>query len=207
MRWIVAVPLAFLVSAFFFLALPVANVLLWGSHAPQEEQPKAPQEIEVLVQPPKPDAPKRVVRQIVRPKNSFNMNASSHASQALRGFSMDLSLAGAGDGEGVAVGGGGMGNVVYEAGEVDQEAVPLREVPAQYPARAQKQRVSGVVKVYLVIDTQGQVSEASVLSVSPPGYGFEAEALKAIRQFRFSPAQIGGYPVAQKATKTFNFTM
>ena len=43
------------------------------------------------------------------------------------------------------------------------------------------------------------------MTLDPPGYGFEVEALKAVRQWKFSPAQLGGYPVAQKATKEFRF--
>jgi protein TonB len=203
-RWLLIVVLAFVVNAVFFLAIPVANVLLAGRPAPQKAETPA-QEIEVLARRPKPEVPKQVVRQI-RQVNHFEMNAGARTNQAaLKGFAMDLSLAG--EGEGVAVGGGGMGNVVYEAGEVDEEAQELRKVLPKYPERARKHRVSGVVKVFLVIDPEGKVSEASVMSVNPPGYGFETEALAAIRQFQFVPAQVGGYPVSQKATKEFNFTL
>ena len=31
------------------------------------------------------------------------------------------------------------------------------------------------------------------------------KALKAVKQWKFSPAHLGGYPVAQKATKEFRF--
>ena len=34
---------------------------------------------------------------------------------------------------------------------------------------------------------------------------FDVEALKAIRQWKFSPAELRGFPVAQKATKEFRF--
>jgi periplasmic protein TonB len=51
----------------------------------------------------------------------------------------------------------------------------------------------------------GNVTQSQVVSVDPPGYGFETAALTAIRQWKFEPAKLGGYPVAQKATKEFKF--
>ena len=89
--------------------------------------------------------------------------------------------------------------------EVDEQAQVLKEVQPTFPARAKKLGISGYVKVMIVIDVYGDVSQASVMSMDPPGYGFDTEALKAIRQWKFSPAQLGGYPVAQKATKEFRF--
>ncbi|MBR2306615.1 MAG: energy transducer TonB, partial [Fibrobacter sp.] len=100
---------------------------------------------------------------------------------------------------------GSMENVVYEAGEVDEQAQVLKEVQPKFPERAKKLGISGYVKVMVVIDVYGDVAQANVMSLDPPGYGFENEALKAVRQWKFSPAQLGGYPVAQKATKEFRF--
>jgi protein TonB len=98
-----------------------------------------------------------------------------------------------------------MGNVVYEAGDVDIEAKSLKEVQPAYPERAKKLGISGYVKVYLVIDIYGNVTQTQILTVDPPGYGFETVSLAAIREWKFEPAKLGGYPVAQKATKEFKF--
>ena len=105
----------------------------------------------------------------------------------------------------MAVGTGSMENVVYEAGEVDEQAQPLKEVQPAFPEKAKKLGLSGYVKVYIVIDVYGDVAQASIMSQDPAGYGFDTEALKAVRQWKFSPAKLGGYPVAQKATKEFRF--
>ena len=135
---------------------------------------------------------------------------------------MDLSLAtgGAGDG-GVGVagggtgagsgfgagGGGGMGAEVYDPSEVDQEVRVLKEMQPTYPARARKDGVNGYVKFYLVIDARGIAADIQLLSVDPAGYGFDIEAEKALRQFRFAPAKLKDVPVAQKFTKEFVFDL
>ncbi|MCK9181350.1 MAG: energy transducer TonB [Fibrobacteraceae bacterium] len=208
-RWLLAVVLAIVVNSFFFLAIPVLNVLVFRSDVkPQKPQVENLMEVESLVKEKKKTIPQKAIRQIVLP-NHFKVNNRMQSGMRSRSsFQMDLSLARGGDGsgDGVAVGGEeGVENVVYEAGDVDEEARALKEVNPSYPDRAKKLGVAGYVKVYLVIDVYGNVSEAHVLTVEPAGYGFEAEALKAIRSWKFEPAKLGHYPVAQKATKEFKF--
>lgn len=202
-RWPLVIVVALLLNGVLFLAVPVLNVLLNQQGEKRKPPVEVVSEIEVLVQEKKKELPQKPIK-VIQPTNPFKAQQTSAQAQ-MKGFQMDLSLAAADAGDGVAVGGGGMGNVVYEAGEVDQEARLLKEVPAKYPARAQKQGVSGHVKMYLVINTQGLVSEMQVLSVDPPGFGFEQEAIAAMRQWRFEPANLNGFPVAQKATKEFHF--
>jgi protein TonB len=98
-----------------------------------------------------------------------------------------------------------MENIIYEAGEVDEAAKLLKEVQPKYPERAKKMGVTGYVKVYLVIDVYGTVSQLRVLTSEPTGYGFEEAALKAVREWKFEPAKLGSFPVSQKATKEFRF--
>ena len=202
-RFPVAFVLSFIVSAVFFLAIPVLNTLFFDKGAKSEKELEAVTEVEVLVSEKKPEVKQKVIRTIVNP-NPFKISSNMGASRS-QNFQMDLSLARGAAGDGVAVGTGSMENVVYEAGEEDEQAQVLKEVQPTFPARAKKLGVSGYVKVMIVIDAYGEVSQASVMSLDPPGYGFENEALKAVRQWKFSPAHLGGYPVAQKATKEFRF--
>ena len=51
----------------------------------------------------------------------------------------------------------------------------------------------------------GNVSEAFATAVEPAGFGFETEALNAVRQYKFSPALVGGVAVQQRFTKEFKF--
>ena len=202
-RYPLAVVLSFVVSAVFFLAIPVINALFFDKGVKTEKELEKVTEVEVLVSEKKPEVKQKVLRTIVNP-NPFKI--SSHAGMnRSQNFQMDLSLARGAAGDGVAVGTGSMENVVYEAGVVDEQAQVLKETQPKFPDKAKRLGVSGYVKVMIVIDVYGDVAQASVMSQDPPGYGFDVEALKAVRQWKFSPAQLGGYPVAQKATKEFRF--
>lgn len=202
-RFPVAFVLSFVVSAVFFLAVPVLNALLFDKGVKTEKELEAVTEVEVLVSEKKPEVKQKVLRTVVNP-NPFKISSNMGTSRS-QNFQMDLSLARGAAGDGVAVGTGGMENVVYEAGEVDEQAQVLKEVQPKFPERAKRLGISGYVKVLLVIDVYGDVAQTQVLTLDPPGYGFETEALNAVRQWKFSPAQLGGYPVAQKATKEFRF--
>lgn len=202
-RYPVAFVLSLVVSAVFFLAVPVINALLFDKGVKTEKELEAVTEVEVLVSEKKPEVKQKVIRTIVNP-NPFKISANMGVSRS-QNFQMDLSLARGAAGDGVAVGTGSMENVVYEAGEVDEQAQVLKETQPKFPERAKKLGVSGYVKVLVVIDVYGDVAQASVMSLDPPGYGFETEALNAVRQWKFAPAKLGGFPVAQKATKEFRF--
>ena len=206
-RWCFAVIFAVVVNTFFFLAIPVLNVLLFKNDgAPRKVQLEELTEVETVVREKKKTQPQKMTHKIVQP-NKFKLNSTANSARSHSNFSMDLSLArGDGNGDGVEVGaGGGMQNVVYEAGDVDEEAQALKMVNPVYPERAKKLGVAGYVKIYMVIDVYGNVTDVKVLSIDPPGYGFETEALKAIRSWNFEPAKLGHYPVAQKSTKEFKF--
>ena len=203
LRYPVALVLSFVLSAVFFLAIPVINALMSDKGVKGEKELEAVTEVEVLVSEKKPEVKQKVIRTIVNP-NPFKITSNMGMSRN-QNFQMDLSLARGASGDGVAVGTGSMENVVYEAGEVDEQAQVLREIQPKFPEKAKRMGVSGYVKVLIVIDVYGDVAQAQVLTQEPPGYGFDNEALKAVRQWKFSPAQLGGFPVAQKATKEFRF--
>lgn len=206
-RWFFAVVFALVVNTFFFLAIPVLNVLLFRDHGgPKKPTVESITEVETVIKEKKKTQPQKMIHKIIQ-TNKFKVTSASNSARSNSNFAMDLSLArGDGSGDGVEVGaGGGMQNVVYEAGDVDEEAQALKTVNPEYPSRAKKLGVAGYVKIYMVIDVYGNVTNLKVLSVDPAGYGFETEALKAIRNWKFEPAKLGHYPVAQKATKEFKF--
>ena len=202
-RYPIAVVLSFVVSGVFFLAIPVINALFFDKGVKTEKPLEVLTEVEVLVNEKKPEVKQKIIRTVVNP-NPFRISNHPGLSRS-QNFQMDLSLARGNAGDGAVVDAGSMENVVYEAGEVDEQAQVLREIQPKFPEKAKKMGVSGYVKVLLVIDVYGDVGQTQVMTLDPPGYGFEVEALKAVRQWKFSPAQLGGYPVAQKATKEFRF--
>jgi periplasmic protein TonB len=82
----------------------------------------------------------------------------------------------------------------YSAREVDVHPRALREVVPDYPADADRQRVSGKLRLQLKLQADGRVSEVEILSATPPGV-FDESALQAFREARFSPARKNGRPV------------
>jgi protein TonB len=74
-----------------------------------------------------------------------------------------------------------------------------------YPAEARRNNVSGPVVMDILIDEQGQVRSADL--VSGPGSGLNEAALEAIRQAKFTPALIDQKPVAVRIRYTYRFTL
>jgi len=202
---ILIILLAFIINAVFFLAVPVLNALFFSKDYAKNEKDKiVSREVEVLVKEQKREIQKRTIREIPQ-SNQFKPNqAQNSLNKGIKGFSMDLSLAGAGE-SGVSIGSGGMENVIYNAEDVEVEAKLLKEVLAVYPAQAKRRGIAGFAKIYMVIDKNGNVAEAFATAVEPSGFGFETEALAAVRQYKFSPALVGGVPVQQRFTKEFRF--
>ncbi len=82
----------------------------------------------------------------------------------------------------------------YSARDVDVQPRALREIVPDYPGDADRQRLSGKVRLQLKLETDGRIIDIEVVSASPPGL-FEDSAKKAFRDARFLPAQKNGHPV------------
>lgn len=82
----------------------------------------------------------------------------------------------------------------YSAREVDAHPLALNKIVPDYPADADRQRLSGKVRLQLKLEADGRVMDIGVVSAAPPGV-FEESAVKAFRDARFSPAQKNGRPV------------
>lgn len=82
----------------------------------------------------------------------------------------------------------------YGARDVDVLPRTLREVQPDYPAEADRQRMSGKVRLQVKIEADGRVSDIEVVSADPPGM-FDEAAVTAFRAARFVPAEKNGRPV------------
>lgn len=82
----------------------------------------------------------------------------------------------------------------YGARDVDVLPRTLREVQPDYPAEADRQRMSGKVRLQVKIEADGRVSDIEVVNADPPGV-FDEAAVKAFRAARFVPAEKNGRPV------------
>ncbi len=82
----------------------------------------------------------------------------------------------------------------YTARELDVQPHALRIIQPDYPVEADRQRLSGSLRLQLKLEADGRVSDISVVSATPPGV-FEQSAIRAFRDARFVPAQKNGRPV------------
>ncbi|PZR14374.1 MAG: energy transducer TonB [Archangium gephyra] len=91
------------------------------------------------------------------------------------------------------------------AGSADAEPELLGEIKVPYPAEAQRNDVSGTVRMQVTIDVSGAVTSVKVLS--GPGYGLNEAALEAMRRFRFKPATKKGEAIGYTFTYAYTFEL
>ena len=75
----------------------------------------------------------------------------------------------------------------------------------RYPAQASRQRIEGVVIVEADIDARGRIVDTRI--VREAGFGFEEAAIEMLMGSVFSPAIIGGRPVAVRMRFTIEFRL
>lgn len=92
----------------------------------------------------------------------------------------------------------------YTARDLDVQPRALREIVPDYPYDADRQRLSGQVKVQLKLEADGRISDLEIASATPPGV-FDESALKALRTARFAPAQKNGRPVRARVVITIEY--
>ncbi len=84
-----------------------------------------------------------------------------------------------------------------------EPAMLVHSVQPVYPPPLEEEGIEGRAIVRMRIDTRGSVSEAQVLSATHPL--FARSAVRAINQYRFTPAKQNGQPVESDFTQTFRF--
>jgi protein TonB len=132
-------------------------------------------------------------------------------------------LFGAGDvavvpGSGTAGGGGGTATSGLGRGSgtpglpapstalrTNREAKPIQTVRAAYPPLALRMGREGDVTLRIEVDTEGKVTKAEIIKSG--GAGFDEEALKAVKQSRFEPAQKDGKNVPAEFTYIYRFRL
>lgn len=94
---------------------------------------------------------------------------------------------------------------VYKVGKDVSAPVLLKSVEAKFPASAKntKAQIDAIVLVSIIVDAKGMPQDVNIQRSYKPD--FDAEAIKAIRQYRFTPAMRLGKPVAVAVTIEVNF--
>ena len=109
-------------------------------------------------------------------------------------------------GEREASRGGGMNPPSSGNGEKGfREARPLQTVRASYPPMALRMGIEADVVLKIQVDTEGRVIKAEIIKSA--GIGFDEEAVRAVRQFRFEPAQKDGKKVPSELTYIYRFRL
>jgi periplasmic protein TonB len=84
---------------------------------------------------------------------------------------------------------------IYQVTEVDVKPAVVKAVPPVYPTEAARRRVEDVVVVKALVGEDGRVADVQVLRGSSKDAAFDAAAIKAVQEYRFTPAQKKGRPV------------
>ncbi len=123
---------------------------------------------------------------------------------------------GIGTGEGTGVGpgkgggfgpgeGGGYGDGVYSVGGGVSAPIPIYKPEPAYSEEARKAKYQGVVVLWIVVDAQGNVTDARV--VRNLGLGLDEKAVEAVRTWKFKPAIRNGSPVPVRASVEVTFRL
>jgi TonB family protein len=87
----------------------------------------------------------------------------------------------------------------------NREAKPIQTAKAVYPAMALRMGLESDVTLRIEVDTGGKVTKAEITKSG--GAGFDEEALKAVRQSRFEPAQRDGQNAPAEFTYIYRFRL
>ena len=89
--------------------------------------------------------------------------------------------------------------------KTNREAKALRTVRAAYPTMALRAGLESDVALRIEVDLEGKVTKAEIIKSG--GSGFDEEALKAVKQSRFEPAQRDGQNIPAEFTFVYRFRL
>jgi len=101
---------------------------------------------------------------------------------------------GVGHGPGVGVGsGGGIGGGVYKVGGGISAPTAISSPDPDYTEEARRAKKQGTCVLWLIVDSAGHPRDIKV--IRGLGFGLDAKALEAVKQWKFQPALKDGRPV------------
>ncbi len=103
---------------------------------------------------------------------------------------------GSGWGPGVGPGwGGGIGGGAYRIGGNVSAPICIFCPDPEYSEEARKAKYQGVVVLWVIVGGDGRIIPESIRIVKALGMGLDEQAVRAVQQWRFTPAQRFGKPV------------
>lgn len=101
---------------------------------------------------------------------------------------------GVGHGPGVGTGsGGGIGGGVFKVGGGISAPQAISTPDPEYTEEARNAKTQGTCILWMIVDDQGHPRDIRV--VRGLGFGLDAKAIEAVKQWRFQPAVKDGHPV------------
>jgi periplasmic protein TonB len=101
---------------------------------------------------------------------------------------------GVGHGAGVGNGsGGGIGGGVFKVGGGISAPQPVNTPDPEYTEEARNAKAQGTCILWMIVDDQGNPRDIRV--VRGLGFGLDAKAIAAVKQWKFQPAMKDGHPV------------
>lgn len=106
---------------------------------------------------------------------------------------------------GTGTGGGPQGPGTGPARSVSRPGTPIQTAKASYPPMALRMGVEADVPLKVYVDENGRVIRVEVTKTA--GLGFDEEAVKTVRQYRFAPALADGRPVPTEFRYVYRFRL
>ena len=91
----------------------------------------------------------------------------------------------------------------HPTGAQDQPPHAIYSPEPEYSDKARKKKINGDIMLSLIVGTDGLPRDVTV--EKPLGYGLDEQAVKAVQQWRFQPAQHEGQPVEKRIEVSVSF--
>jgi len=102
---------------------------------------------------------------------------------------------------------GGIGGDAFHPGNGVLSPRLLRQVRPSYTADAMRARLQGLVRLECVVLPDGSIGRVRVVQSLDSVFGLDQEAIKAARQWRFTPGTRSGQPVPVLVTIDLEFVL
>jgi TonB family protein len=101
--------------------------------------------------------------------------------------------------------GGGTGGGPFSVGGGVSAPIPIYKPEPAYSEEARKAKYQGTVVLWIVVDVQGNVTDARV--VRPLGLGLDEKAVETVRTWKFKPAMRNMVPVPVRVIVEVTFRL
>jgi TonB family protein len=202
--WLGRLVVAFVVSFLLFTAVSFLHSAIGlGNNDAHGHQERAIALTEIVHK--EPEQKKQPVQRIRQVQNNPDQGKPTLGQMAMK-FAPDLSVGSLADGGAeVSMQKEDLNAVVFEQGQVDQDASPDYTPPIPFPDRAAEQGLHGSVEVEFVVTHQGRIS--TIVITKSPSPIFSSAVKTGVASWRFKPAKNKGIPVNQRFRKVIEFNL